>query len=432
MKILRKILATVLALAMLFALCACGKDNSDKKDKGNKKDKDEAIASSTTDNSGLINYQVTVLDGQGEPMTNGVVVKFLKDGEQVAMQKTDANGVAAKELEKGDYTVELMFTDSSVDGSYDQDAAVLSADKPTLELALVGKVGAPLNDKLIVDGNEFDVYAVNTGSTSVPVLKNVRNYFLFTPTKGGTYEFRVDNADIKIGYYGSQYFVQTISAVDVVNNVVTISISDSALGGSYVIGLDGLDEDTEAILGIIRTGDPSVTIEDLPWTEYKTTHTPAPYTLDLDGKALKYIDVTAKTEDIKVIYNESDGYYHYGSANGPIVLVHLGVDAPYYSLQYILNLDGKFGQHGAKICEYFFDEDGEFLKKENYGDILSEYFDNMDQTAGVYPLTDDLKYILQNGCKQWWDKNDPDYSADFAIPNCNPEIGWMFALCYVG
>ena len=72
----------------------------------------------------------------------------------------------------------------------------------------------------------------------------------------------------------------------------------------------------------------------------------------------------------------------------------------------------------------------EFLKKEDYSAILTEYFKNMDQKEGVYPLTNDLKYIIQNGCKQWWDKNDPDYNEAFAIANCNPEIAWMFALCY--
>lgn len=417
MKTFKKILAAALALAMLLALCACGDKD--------KKDGDSTKGTQSAD-SGLTTYQVKVLDGQGEPMTNGVVVKFMKNGEQVAMQKTDANGIAAKELEKGDYTVELMFTDSNISGSYDTAAAVLSADKTSLELSLVNKVDKPLNEKLIVDSNEYVIYAVNAGSTSVPVAKNTRNYFLFTPNKGGTYEFRVDNADIKLGYYGSQYFVQALSAIDVIDNVVTISISDSALGGSYVIGLDGLSEDTEAILGIIRTGNPTITISDMPWTDYPTTHKPAPYTLNLGGKTLKYVDIKGKTEDAQIVYNESDGFYHYGSASGPVVLMHLGKKAPYVSLQTVIEGDGLGG--GAPIREYFFDADGNFLKKEDYTDILRTYFENMDKESGVYPLTKDLEYIIKNGCHGWWDKNDPDY----IFTDCNPEIGWMFALCYVG
>lgn len=411
MKAYKKIMAAALALVMLLTLCACGEDKPDE--------------------PGTASYQVTVLDGQGNPITSGVVVKFMKNGQQVAMQKTDSKGVATKELEKGDYTVELVFTDSNKSGYYDAATAVLSAKKTTLKLSLVNKLNTDSVQELTVSEKTYAAYAVSTGSTYVPLKASERNYFLFSPAEAGTYEFSVDNKEIKLGYYGGPHFVQSTSAVTPINNVLTLSISAGSLGGTYVIGLDGVSQDTNAVLSIIRTGDPQISISDMPWNTYPTTHTPSPYTLNLGGKSLKYVDVTGKTEDNKIVFNESDGYYHYRTANGPVVLVHLGPDAPYYSLQFILNLDGSFGQHGSKICEYFFDSDGNFLKKEDYSDILSTYFANMDQKSGVYPLTDDLKYIIQNGCKQWWDKNDPDYSEDFAIPNCNPEIAWMFALCYV-
>lgn len=417
MKAFKKILAAVLAVSMLLALCACGSDN--KKD-----DKKKTEPTTGTDGS-LISYQVKVLDGQGNPMTSGVVVKFLKNGDKVAMQNPDENGIATKELEKGDYTVELMFTDSSQSGHYDEASAVLSADKPYLELALINALGTATTE-LVVGGDTFTAYIVEAGSTYVNVAKGVRNYFLFTPSKGGTYEFRVNINDIKVGYYGAPHFVQAQSAVDVVDNVVSLSISDSALGGSYVIGLDGIDADTNAVLGIIRTGDPTITIADMPWTEYKTTHTPTPYTLNLNGKSLKYVDIKGKTENNKIVFNDADGYYHFGSESGPVVLMHLGKKAPYVSLQTVIEGDGLGG--GAPIREYFFDADGKFLKKEDYTNILRTYFENMDEEAGVYPLTKDLEYIIKNGCHGWWDKDDPDY----IFTDCNPEIGWMFALCYVG
>ena len=412
MKAIKTVLAAALALAMLLALCACGEDS--------KKDSQPDIKDVTT-----ATYQVKVLDGQGKPFTGGVVVKFLKNGEQVAMQKPDDNGVATKELEKGDYTVELMFTDSSQTASYDTASAVLSAEKTTLELTLINELGDKA-EEIAVGGETFTAYMVNAGSTAVPVKASVRNYFIFAPTEAGTYDFRVNNAEIKLGYYGGTHFVQSQSAVDVIDNVVTLSISASSLGGNYVIGLDGLEADTDAVLSIIRTGDPTITISDMPWTEYKTTHTPAPYTLDLGGKSLKYVDIKGSTADNKVVYNDTDGYYHYGTADGPIVLVHLGKGAPYVSLQTVIEGDGLGG--GAPIREYFFDADGNFLKKEDYTEILHKYFENMDQKTGVYPLTKDLEYIIKNGCHGWWEKDDPD----FIFTDCNPEIGWMFALCYVG
>lgn len=424
MKAIKKLFAAALALTMLLTLCACGEDKN--KDGNPSSKQTTASTNATTDNSTKTLYEVKVLDGQGKPMTAGVVVKFLQNGEQVAMEKLNANGVAAKELTKGDYTVELMFTDNSVSGSYDKENAVLTADNTTLELTLINDLGDNTMD-LVVDGVDFVAYMVNAGSTAVPVKASVRNYFIFTPTEAGTFDFCVDNAEIKLGYYGGTHFVQAQSAVDVIDNVVTLSISASSLGGSYVIGLDGLSKDTDAVLSIIRTGDPTITISDLPWTEYKTTHTPAPYTLSIpSGKSLKYVDIMGKTEDNQVVFNESDGYYHYGNANGPLVLVHLGKGAPYVSLQTVIEGDGLGG--GAPIREYFFDPTGNFLKKEDYTDILRTYFENMDSKSHVYPLTKDLEYIIKNGCHGWWEKDDPDY----IFTDCNPEIGWMFALCYIG
>ena len=420
MKNFKKIFAVALALAMLLALCACGDDK--------KSDKQNDKADSTT-----ASYEVKVLDGQGNPMTEGVVVKFLKDGQQVAMQKTNDKGIASKELEKGNYTVELMFTDSSLNANYDASAAVLSADKTSLVLTLINEVGSE-SSTLVVGEQEFNAPHVNVGSTNVPVAASVRNYFIFTPTEAGTYAFSVSNNDIKIGYYGAPHFVQSMSAVDVIDNVITMSISAGTIGGSYVLGLDGLSADTKTVLNIIRTGDPEITISDLPWTEYKTTHTPTPFTLSIpSGKSLKFVDVSSKATDNVIVKNDADGYYHYGTADGPIVYVclgkkleHLSLKVDSFSLQTVIEGNGQGG--GAPIREYFFDADGNFLKKEDYTDILRTYFENMDSATGVYPLNADLAYILQNGCNSWWTADDPDY----IFSNCNPEIGWMFALCYVG
>lgn len=411
MKVFSKIITSLLVLSMLFTLCACGGNNAD---------------------NGTVNYQVKVLDGEGNALTSGVIVKFLKDGQQVAMQPVNGDGVATKELEKGDYTVELTFTSSDLSGHYDTSSAVLSADKTTLELKLIPSLGTATYD-LVAGGEEHTAYLVNVGSTYLPVKASVRNYFVFSPNQAGTYRVSIDNDAIQVGYYGSPFFVQEISALDVVDNTITLSVSESALGGSYVIGLDGAGADVNAVLNISRIGDPQETISDKPWTVYKTTHTPTPYKLNLNGKSLKYFDIMGKTEDAKIVFNDTDGFYHFNTADGPVVLMHLDKKAPYFSLQLVIEGDGLGG--GSPIREYFFDGNGtdveNFIKKEDYTEILRTYFANMDPDAGVYPLTKDLEYIIKNGCKQWWDKNDPDYS-EFSIKDCNPEIGWMFALCYVG
>ena len=402
-KKIKVLLLAITALLCMALLCACG---------------------------GEADYQVKVMDANGNPYTAGVIVKFLQNGAEVAMQPVDANGTATKTLKKGDYTLELVYTDNSVSGYFDPAAAVLSSNKTTLEITLYNTVSGEGED-LFVNDKDYKAYYVSAGGTYLTVKKSDRNYFFFAPQEAGTYQISVDNKDMKLGYYGSPYFVQAQSVEEIVDNAFTISISESMIGtgatGSVtlVLGIDGTAEDGSCILNIRRTGDPAYSIEDEPWTEYKTTHTPAPFTLDLGGKELTYVDIKGSTEANQVVYNEADGKYHFGTADGPVVYIHLGKGAPYVSLQTVIQGDGPVG--GAPIRHYFFDESGNFIKREDYTDILYKYFENMDEELKVYPLTQDLVYIIQNGCGGGWDPESPDYIFD----GCNPEIGWMFALCYV-
>ncbi|MBR2311466.1 MAG: hypothetical protein IKA47_13230 [Oscillospiraceae bacterium] len=379
--------------------------------------------------SGNVTYEVKVVDAAGTPCS-GVIVKFLQGGSQVAMQPVDAAGTAKKELPKGDYTLELVYTDDKQTGYFDPATATVSADKHSVQLTLYKAVSGEGTD-LFVGGESNKAYPVAAGGTYLTVKKQERNFFLFSPTEAGTYKLSIDNKDMKLGYYGSPFFVQEQSVEEVVDNTFTISISQSMIGTgetgttTLVLGIDGAAEDAGCILQIIRTGDPEVTISDLPWTEYKTTHTPAPFSLNPGGKKLTYVDIKGTTEANKVVYSEADGYYHFGTADGPVVYVHLDKKAPYVSLQTVIQGDGAMG--GAPIRKYFYDESGEFVKKEDYTEILNTYFENMDKNLGVYPLNADLIYIIQNGCAGWWDTESPD----FILEGCNPEIGWMFALCYL-
>ncbi len=385
---------------------------------------------------GNATYQVKVMDAQGNPCTSGIVVKFMQDGKQAGMQPVNENGIAQKELPKGSYTVELVFTNEELTGHYDQ--VQLTSSSTSAEVALVrGVIGEAktitATSPATGEPKEYSIYQVGAGSTFVSVEPNDRNYFLFTPTEAGTYKFSVDKADLILGYYGAPHFVQTQNvATDTENNSFTISVSASMIGteaggtSTFVVGIDGLAEKSDCTLTIERIGDPAHSVSDEPWTEYKTTHTPTPYTLELGvDEKLTYIDIKGKAEDNQIVFSEADGFYHYGTADGPVVLMHLGKGAPYVSLQVVIQGDGAAG--GAPIREYFYDENNTFVKKEDYTNILSDYFANMDPDLGVYPLNDDLIYIIKNGCHGWWTESSPDYIFE----GCNPEIGWMFALCYV-
>lgn len=418
---MKKIIALLLALCLCLGLAACGGSGNAEGTEGVKLGENEAL------------YKVNVVDPLGTPYTSGIIARFMQNGQQAAMQVANESGVAEKVLEKGDYTVELQFTDKTAAYHYETEGLTLSADKTevTVELShAVSGEGESLHAYSLAAQNKVDTtaYAVGAGCTYVELTKDERNYFLFTPTQAGTYKIYAMDGEATVGYYGSPYFVQDTSTCDVVDDAITVSISASMIGtdgtGTTVMVL-GLDAATEsAILTVERIGDAEHTVSDEPWTEYATTHTPAPFSLNAgEGEKLTYVDITGKTEDYQLVMG-SDGFYHLGAADGPVMYINFGKEAPNLSLEVMINGDGVAG--GAPLRKYFYDENGEFVKKEDYTNIMTKYFECADQEYRVYPLTADLEYMIKNG-GSWWDPESPNY----IFKGCNPEIGWLFACCYV-
>ncbi len=410
---MKNILALIMALAVCFSLAACGGDSKES-------------------NSKEANYKISVVDAQGTPVPSGVIVRILQNGEQVEMQVANDQGVAEKTLAKGDYTVELKFTDANAAYYYDTEGLTLSADKTELQIMLyitVSGEGHNLFAPLIggEDSADTTAYDVSVGSTYLTLTVDARNYYVFTPTQSGTYTFAVTEGEGTLGYYGAPHFVQKQTAIDPVDGVITISISPSMIGesgatSSYVFGVDAKTE--TAVFTITRTGDHQKTIEEEPWTEYVTSHTPTAFTFEpTAGKTLTYVDIYKGTaEDYPVVLG-SDGFYHMGAEDGPLVYINLGKEAPNVSFYIMINGDGLGG--GAPVRKYFYNDDGEFVKKEEYTQILLDYMACMDEKTGLYPLTADLVYIIESR-SGWWTADHPDYIFD----GCNPEIGWLFACCY--
>lgn len=386
--------------------------------------------------TGEMTYKVTVKDSLGNPYSSGIVVRFLQDGAQVAMQACDASGVAAAELAKGDYTVELTFTDGEDAYYYDKNLT-LTADASELDVILSNKITSE-PETLYVGAGEYDAYSVSAGSTYVELTPNERTYLLFAPSTAGNYEFSVkDGSNTRIGYYGAPHFVQENSAAEAVDNTFTISIKSSMIGTGdggtsiYVIGIDSLDADTTScILGIERIGDPIKTVEDEPWTVYQKTAELVEYQLPASAE-IKEFDLTAATDTYNLVYNEEDGFYHLDSTSGPLVLVRLAEDSDYIaSFQTMLDRSG--------IVKYFFDEAGEFVRKESYSECLLEYIECADEAEGVYPLTEDLKYIIQQRGDYvgWWDIENSGYLFKDINgnndPGINADIAWLLMCCYIG
>ena len=382
-----------------------------------------------------LTYKVTVKDALGNPCASGTVVKFMQNGTQVAMQLCDENGVASKLLAAGEYTVELGFTDSAEAYHYGENIT-LNAEICEIELLLSKKIGGePV--VLFVDGAEFDAYAVTAGCTYTELSDENKSYFLFSPTESGTYKISLyGNEKATVGYYGAPHFVQTQNIAELADNSFEISVSTSMIGtgdtgtSTYVIGIDLENADNkECILCIERTGDYQKTIEDEPWTIYKKTVELAEYNLP-EGAVIKEFDLTASTDTYNLVFNEEDGFYHLNTADGPLVLMRLAEDCDYIAcFKTILDRSG--------VSRYFYDEDGNFTKRESYSECLLEYIEYVDAVEGVYPLTEDLKYIVTQRGEYvgWWDTENPGYifkdgngNNDLTI---NTELAWLLMCCYV-
>ena len=427
---MKKMMALLLAVVMVCGmLAACGgKGNAD------------APADNQAANAPAAgNYQVKVVDAFGNPVTSGVIVRYMQNGQQVSMQVVNEEGIVTKDLADGEYTVELQFTDKDAAYYYDQSDLKLASASDSLEItlynALKGETQTLFAYSPTTDGNkDYEVYRVSVGGTYVELEPGERNYFLFAPTEGGTYAFSVQNSDAVIGYYGAPHFVQQVTMIEPVDNVITESIKESMIGNNgtgttvMVLGLDST-ADTSAILTVERIGDPEWTVEDEPWQIYQATHELKEYVHD--GSSLGEFDLKAATNTYNLVL-DSEGYYHLDSADGPLVLVRLGEasgGSKYLSaFQTITDRSG--------VTKYFYDEDGNFVKKESYTECLIEYYDYMDEETGLYPLTEDLKYIIQMRGDHygWFDVESPGYifldENNIPIRDLNHEISWLFYCCY--
>lgn len=362
-------------------------------------------------------YMVTVEDYFGNPMTNAVV-SLVTNGTMVSMQQVNDQGVVSVQLDEGTYTVSLSFTDGVV---RHYQPVTLTPEKAAATVRVAENVSDETG-KLY--GNP--VHYVKVGGTYVTLQSDVDNYFLFAPEEEGIYKFTTSDPSAQISYWGGNihYIWNQTANTDFADNAFTREVKTENLGVIHIIGVTGADD---AIIEITRIGGPTYDpIQESAWVPYTLSWLPTTFKLPA-GTTLTNVDVTGSTDYYKIVLNETDGFYHVGSADGPVLYMNLGTDAPYVSMYQMLGLTG-FG--GTRFGHYFFDENGEFLYKESYNDGMIMYAQKIN--SGVYPVTADLAYMMQMGGedKGWWDPENPNYLFGELAKPLNTEIAWMFACCF--
>lgn len=363
-------------------------------------------------------YTVKVTDYFGAPKPN-VAVRFLQSGSSMVLVSADANGVATAQLTPGDYTASLIFSDG---GSYyyDTKLGALTADKTSVTIPVVPKISTANPDTIYVGGVSHSTYAVNTGAVYTSLVAGTVNYFHFNPAVSGRYKVSVAGA-ATVGYYGMPSYVHSQNQAEMDGNSFYLNVKENNLGATYILGASSGESDSGCILIISRVGDAVLDATDQPWTVYVPSMKPTPYTLELSaGQTLMAFDITAETGRYNLV-KDAEGYYHLGSQSGPLVLVELGSGSPYVSFVTLMQT--------AHAGKYFYDANGNFVKKESYTQCLDDYIECMDSKHGVYPLTDDLIYIYKEyGEAAGW------YRAEGIVgetAGANKDILWMFALCWV-
>ena len=436
----RKIAALVLAMLMMASvLCACAdtqpSGTSGKNPNGNNPNGNNPTTTAPTQPE-KVAYQVAVYDANGRPATSGVIVYFMRDGEQVAMQTMNASGIAEKELEKGDYTVQLGFTNQEISYYYDTTDLTLSKTKTQLTIHLC--LGQSEEYELVyANDQEYTAYNLYTGNTYV-TLKPGRNYFLYKPTESGEYQLYTSDG-YKTGYYGgTHYIMENDAGKEAPNNGTTMSLSASMISpdSSFVIGVDNPgEEDVNTILYAIRYSDYIDT--SVRTVVYKATAALTPWTAPANARVNKF-DIT-RAVPYKLV-KDADGFYHVDTVTGPLVVVFLGTAAQDY-MDYLVPYDVILKNSG--VFAYFKNEDGTYDRRESYNDCLEDYIGTwdsatetysggcMDRKSGLYPLTDDLMYIIQNHGNHsgWWDVDDERYL--FGDANVNKDNAWLFMCGYL-
>lgn len=379
-------------------------------------------------------YTVTVTDYAGTPMT-GITVSIYRYGTLANMAQVNDRGVATVRMKAGTYTVGLTSA-SGAKLKYEELTLTAAEPSGTVRVATSGNVGT--------HSSTFwgSYYAVGTGSTwadltdpvnstatsSTTCLAEYQGWaYIFVPTQPGVYRVTADEGSV-VAYFGNMEFPNLNRDTSGSEAYFELNVGQRNVdsGNAYLLIVKSTADKDSAVFTITRVGDPE---PELPSVYYENKVAPAAFKLNQTG-TITYVDLTGTVQPER----GSDGFYY---LNGKKIYINLGKSAPYITIAEMVGLEynettGQWTQNSmaAGLKGYIY-ENGEKTAVEQFNDAIKEYIRCCDASNGLYPLTDDLVYMMQNASayKGWGDPEDPDYLFDKLT--VNEALAWMFACCYI-
>lgn len=399
MKTIVRMIAVILAiLTLTVSLSAC-------KDKNNGED----------DVAKISDYTVTVIDGIGTPVPN-VMLKYKDESGETKTRVTGKDGVATLKnaLVGESVTVEQGFSTAEIL----EPSFVLKADE-TFVRVVVRDTETAREVYGNIDDGEY-AYSISTGDYNIPGTKDDMKYFIFGTSTKGIYRvsFTSDDENMTVGCYGDPMIVQTLHILDGAYDGKSFDITVYDIGTPYVIGMNFVSGD-DATLKIERIGDAPVAPEYEPWTIIPARESFKEFSTG------NLTDLNIADPSLSVTLKD-DGYYY--TSSGKLVYVRIGSNSQYLdvSIAFIAGfVDENIGQN---FGGYVYDENGNFVDKYSYNDMIGAYYEHCDSN-GVYPLTAELAEAIKchGESAGWWNSESPNFLFEGKM--FEEKNAWLFLCC---
>ena len=386
-----------------------------------------------SDDPVYLDYTVIVVDGAGKPMSN-VMVKFTTPDGETKTRVTEKDGIASlKNVIEGEYKV-------NVEAGLSDAIVLVSEYTLTKENNTVYAVVRDSKNSIEIYGAVEDgayASAIEVGAHVIPCTAEEMTYYLFYARTPGVYKVSLTSTDerMTVGYYGIPMFVQDNHRGESAYNGKSFELIIHDITTPYIFGINAT-VDAIANLSIERTGDAPFDPNYAEWIEVSAN---GPFTAcDTTGKTLVDVDISADSFDIVL---GSDGYYY--TADGKAVYIRLTTAPGHSYTDEEFNTQLVFGGSlalmaglvegqdvGNNIGGYVYDENGNFVNKYRYNQMLATYLEYVDGSYGVVQLNAELvECIKLHGQSSGW-FNPDSYGYLFANIDVNDEISWLF-LCMV-